>query len=240
MPRSLEPIFKARVAERSADGTVPSRSGECAFRSRWCRRWSELFEVDQYVARGAFGRISHPAQGDFTAPVTPFKLYRTPAVCGAVAPELRRAYPRMSGRGRSRSRREFDGCGAPTWWQEGMNVKIRLHGVRVIDLSMGWAGPLAARHLVDMGAEVIKVESCERFDWWRGWEATRGVDRDSTPPRQSASFNTVNRNKLDVTLDLTSPDGGALLKRLVAIADVVVENYSVGRAAEARASTTPR
>jgi crotonobetainyl-CoA:carnitine CoA-transferase CaiB-like acyl-CoA transferase len=107
-------------------------------------------------------------------------------------------------------------------------VKVSpLHGVRVIDLSMGWAGPLAARHLVDMGAEVIKIESCERFDWWRGWEATDAWIAQNAAEK-SPSFNTVNRNKLDVTLDLTSADGSALLKRLVAIADVVVENYSAG------------
>ena len=47
----------------------------CAFRSRWCRRWKQLFDVDQYVARDAFGTISHPTQGDLTAPMTPFKLY---------------------------------------------------------------------------------------------------------------------------------------------------------------------
>lgn len=102
-----------------------------------------------------------------------------------------------------------------------------LRGVRVVDLSMGWAGPLAARHLADMGAQVIKIESCERFDWWRGWEATPEWI-DSNAAEQSASFNTVNRNKLDVTLDLMSADGKDLLKRLVAIADVVVENYSAG------------
>ena len=39
-----------------------------------------------------------------------------------------------------------------------------LAGVRVVDLSMGWAGPLAARHLADMGADVVKVEGCVRFD----------------------------------------------------------------------------
>ena len=102
-----------------------------------------------------------------------------------------------------------------------------LAGIRVIDLSMGWAGPLAARHLADLGAEVIKVESCERFDWWRGWEATEAWIAQNAA-ELSPSFNTVNRNKLDVTLDLTSADGAALLKRLVAIADVVVENYSAG------------
>jgi crotonobetainyl-CoA:carnitine CoA-transferase CaiB-like acyl-CoA transferase len=106
-------------------------------------------------------------------------------------------------------------------------MRAPLAGIRVIDLSMGWAGPLAARHLADMGAEVIKVESCERFDWWRGWEATEEWIAQNLA-EQSVAFNTVNRNKLDVTLDLTSRDGAALLKRLVAIADVVVENYSAG------------
>jgi crotonobetainyl-CoA:carnitine CoA-transferase CaiB-like acyl-CoA transferase len=102
-----------------------------------------------------------------------------------------------------------------------------LTGIRVIDLSMGWAGPLATRHLADMGAEIIKIESCERFDWWRGWEATpQWIAQDGA--ERAASFNTVNRNKLDVTLDLTSEAGSALFKRLVAIADAVVENYSAG------------
>ncbi len=99
--------------------------------------------------------------------------------------------------------------------------------MRVIDLSMGWAGPLAARHLVDMGAQVIKIESCERFDWWRGWEATEAWIAQNAA-ETSAAFNTVNRNKLDVTLDLMSADGKALFERLVAVADVVVENYSAG------------
>ncbi len=106
-------------------------------------------------------------------------------------------------------------------------MTLPLAGIRVIDLSMGWAGPLAARHLADLGAEVIKIESCERFDWWRGWEATAQWIADDSAEK-SPSFNTVNRNKLDVTLDLTTPEGAALLKRLVAIADVVVENYSAG------------
>ena len=102
-----------------------------------------------------------------------------------------------------------------------------LKGVRVVDLSMGWAGPLAARHLVDMGADVIKVEGCVRFDWWRGWEATQEWIDDGGAEKNPA-FNTVNRNKRAITLDLSSPVGSDLLKRLVAISDVVVENYSAG------------
>ena len=102
-----------------------------------------------------------------------------------------------------------------------------LDGVRVVDLSMGWAGPLAARHLADMGADVIKVEGCVRFDWWRGWEATRAWI-DSHGAEKNPAFNMVNRNKRDLTLDLSTRVGSDLLKRLVAISDVVVENYSAG------------
>lgn len=100
-----------------------------------------------------------------------------------------------------------------------------LAGVRVVDLSMGWAGPLAARHLADMGADVIKVEGCVRFDWWRGWEATQEWIDDAGAEKNPA-FNMVNRNKRAITLDLATDAGSALLKRLVAKADVVVENYS--------------
>ena len=102
-----------------------------------------------------------------------------------------------------------------------------LNGVRVVDLSMGWAGPLAARHLADMGADVVKVEGCVRFDWWRGWEATQAwIDEGGA--EKNPAFNTVNRNKRAITLDLSTPVGSDLLKRLVAISDVVVENYSAG------------
>ena len=102
-----------------------------------------------------------------------------------------------------------------------------LAGVRVVDLSMGWAGPLAARHLADMGADVVKVEGCVRFDWWRGWEATQAwIDEGGA--EKNPAFNTVNRNKRAITLDLATPAGSGLLKRLVAIAHVVVENYSAG------------
>ncbi len=102
-----------------------------------------------------------------------------------------------------------------------------LKGVRIVDLCMGWAGPLATRHMADMGADVIKVESCERFDWWRSWEATpEWIEDDGA--EKSVAFNTVNRNKRDITLDLEHPEGRQLLLQLVGTANAVVENYSGG------------
>lgn len=100
-----------------------------------------------------------------------------------------------------------------------------LAGLRIIDLTMGWAGPLATRNLADLGAEVIKVESCARFDWWRSWEATAEWIADDGQEK-SPQYLSVNRNKLDITLDLEHPTGRELLLKLVATADALVENYS--------------
>ena len=104
-------------------------------------------------------------------------------------------------------------------------IEQSLRGIRIIDLSMGWAGPLACRQLADMGADVIKVESCERFDWWRSWEATPEWIEDDGAEKSSA-FNMVNRNKRAITLDLEDPSGREILLRLVESAHAVVENFS--------------
>ena len=106
-----------------------------------------------------------------------------------------------------------------------MSTEKLLNGLRIIDLSMGWAGPLAARNLADMGAQVIKVESCTHFDWWRSWEATPEWVADNGAEK-ALPYLSVNRNKLDITLDLESPTGRQLLLDLVAKADAVIENYS--------------
>lgn len=100
-----------------------------------------------------------------------------------------------------------------------------LEGVTVVDLSMGWAGPLCGRFLADLGAVVIKVEACRYPDWWRGVDYGEEALRERLYEK-SARFCAMNRNKRGVTLDLTHPDGVAALKRLVARADVVVENYA--------------
>ena len=104
-------------------------------------------------------------------------------------------------------------------------IEKSLESIRIVDLSMGWAGPLACRQLADMGADIIKVESCERFDWWRSWEATPEWIADDGAEKSSA-FNMVNRNKRAITLDLEHPEGRGLFLQLVATADAVVENFS--------------
>src|ERR1039458_6347222 len=67
--------------------------------------------------------------------------------------------------------------------------------VRVLDISMGWAGPLAGQMFAEMGAEVIKVEDTHHFDWWRG--SLSMAPPEMRPIERAAVFNTVNRGKLD-------------------------------------------
>ena len=101
-----------------------------------------------------------------------------------------------------------------------------LAGIRVADFSMGWAGPLCGRYLGDLGADVIKIESTVRPDWWRGWEEVRGDGPPSTEIQRN--FLAVNRNKRGMNLDLGGPDGLAKARRVIAHADVVIENLGPG------------
>jgi crotonobetainyl-CoA:carnitine CoA-transferase CaiB-like acyl-CoA transferase len=107
-----------------------------------------------------------------------------------------------------------------------MAAELPLAGLRVLDLTMGWAGPLAARHLADLGADVVKVESCSHFDWWRGFDGS--MEGDPPPYETRPSFLMVNRNKRGITLDLKLDAGKALTRRLAARADLVIENYAPG------------
>lgn len=95
-------------------------------------------------------------------------------------------------------------------------------GLRVIDFSQAATGPLVGRILGDYGAQVIKVEWGQKPDPQRFFApANKGVDT----PNVSALFNLVNASKRSLTLNLNNPRGRALLKRLIAISDVILDNY---------------
>ena len=99
--------------------------------------------------------------------------------------------------------------------------RLPLEGIRVVDLSMMWAGPFATHLLGEMGAEVIKIEAP------RAWDNVRTLFPIPGPEPWNASFyfNDYNREKKSLTLDLTQPRGRELLLALVAKSDAVVENY---------------
>ena len=98
-----------------------------------------------------------------------------------------------------------------------------LAGIRVVDLTMVWAGPFGTRLLGDYGAEVIKVEGPGQWDLLRGLGGIpRTVDRWYN---RAAYFNHNNRNKYSAAIDLRQEAGRDLLLQLLAKSDVLVENY---------------
>jgi crotonobetainyl-CoA:carnitine CoA-transferase CaiB-like acyl-CoA transferase len=98
--------------------------------------------------------------------------------------------------------------------------------LRVLDISMGWAGPLVGQMFAEMGADVVKVEDTHHFDWWRG--SLSMAPPEMQPIERAAVFNTANRGKRGVTLDLASARGIEILKRLIEVSDILVENFSPG------------
>lgn len=111
-----------------------------------------------------------------------------------------------------------------------MNQPARaLEGVKVLDLSRVLAGPWATQILADFGAEVIKVEIPGKGDDTRAWGPPfLKLPDGSDDPRESAYYLCCNRNKRSLALDMTHPQGQALIRRLAAEAQVVVENFKLG------------
>lgn len=99
-----------------------------------------------------------------------------------------------------------------------------LHGLKVIELARILAGPWAGQTLADLGADVIKVEAPEGDDT-RRW-GPPFVEREGD--RSAAYFHATNRGKRSVTVDFRTPEGQETVRRLVANADVVIENFKVG------------
>jgi crotonobetainyl-CoA:carnitine CoA-transferase CaiB-like acyl-CoA transferase len=104
--------------------------------------------------------------------------------------------------------------------------RLPLEGIRVIDFSMGWAGPICTRTLADLGADVIKIEAIQYPDWWRGIDRRPAYVVEQMYEK-SVRYCIMNRNKRGITLDLSRPPGLELAKQLIADADLVVDNYSV-------------
>jgi len=108
-----------------------------------------------------------------------------------------------------------------------------LDGARVLDLSRVLAGPWCTQTLADLGAEVIKVER-PRSDRHPGGDDTRGwgppflKDAEGRDTAEAAYFLGANRNKRSIAVDIARPEGQALIRRLAAGCDVLVENYKVG------------
>ncbi|MBI4236169.1 MAG: CoA transferase [Chloroflexi bacterium] len=171
-------------------------------------------------ARGFMVEVEHPFVGRYRAAgasalysATPWRLQRPAPTLGQhtaeVLQELEHGAPRQR-----------PALAAPRG-ASSLHPGLPLEGVRVLDLTKSWAGPFGTRYLADFGAEVIRVES---FKYPEG----RVLSPEPDPTgwqRQNTTYAEVHRNKLSITLDLHTEEGREVLKRLVAVSDLVVENF---------------
>jgi len=165
-----------------------------------------VLEHEQFRARGVFEK--NPA-GDFLQPRPPYRLnggrIREPSAAPGLGEHSGRIEPRKP---RSAGNAAVD---------------LPLKGIRVLDATAWWAGPAATQMMATLGADVIHLESIQRFDGLRGVVAMPGGD---AWWEKGHVWNGVNTNKRGLTLDLNQPEGLALLKELIGHCDVVIENFS--------------
>lgn len=102
-----------------------------------------------------------------------------------------------------------------------------LHGIRVIELARILAGPWAGQLLADLGADVIKVENPDGGDDTRKWGPpfVTGHDGENL---SAAYYHSCNRGKRSIALDFSTPEGAEIVRKLVADADVLIENFKLG------------
>ncbi|MFN4272461.1 MAG: CaiB/BaiF CoA transferase family protein [Aliihoeflea sp.] len=102
-----------------------------------------------------------------------------------------------------------------------------LAGIRVIELARILAGPWAGQLLADLGADVIKIENPDGGDDTRKW-GPPFVMGDDGENLSAAYYHSTNRGKRSVAIDFSKPEGAATLRRLIASADVLIENFKLG------------
>jgi crotonobetainyl-CoA:carnitine CoA-transferase CaiB-like acyl-CoA transferase len=170
----------------------------------------DLLRDEHLTARQFFVKLDHPVAGRLTYPGVAYQLSRTPL------PLQARPAPLL---GQHNDKFLSDKC--PTWANVATaspkhlarpSPDLPLAGVRVLDLSWIIAGPTATRFMAMLGAEVIKV----------------GSERRPDPSSRGAPFQTYNQSKLSAALNLSKPQGLALAKQLIAVSDVVIENFAAG------------
>ena len=104
-----------------------------------------------------------------------------------------------------------------------------LNHIRVLDLSRVLAGPWCGQNLADLGADVIKVERPITGDDTRQWGPPFLKNSEGQETTESAFYLAINRNKRSITLDISTPEGQEIIKKLALESDIVLENYKVGQ-----------
>jgi len=190
---------------------------------------ADLLGDEHLAARGFFFDLAHPRLGRLRFPGPAGQLSETPMLPPRPAPERGSMLPEPPG-----DRDPVQGWVGAGAHRDAPHGASPLHGLRVLDLTGAWIGPYAAMLLADLGADVIKIESPRRPDVWRIFrpaasgrpELPPGANPRAHPWNTSFYYNAVNRNKRGIALDLASGAGREILLKLVAGADIVMENFT--------------
>ncbi len=237
LPPEIQGTVTGAVARRFVESRTGARSAaelftllnEMRIPCGHAKSPTELLQDAHLADRGYFTDIDHPRLGKIRFPGPPARMSATPVEPVIPAP------------GRPGESTMTPVAAKPARSAGGATdmTSPPLTGIRVVDLTAAWLGPYATMLLADLGADVIKVESHNRPDVWRGASTTRQspvsgppnwashpVNPDAHPWNVNANFNSVNRNKRAIALDLATPEGKELLLQLVANADLVLENFT--------------
>ena len=175
--------------------------------------YAQLAASEHLRARRFFATVDYPDIGSV-------EHLATPVLGNAGRPAIRRRAPRLG--------EHDDVCPTPRPATPHGEKRpgLPLAGIRVVDLTWVWAGTFGAMNLAHLGADVIRFESAERPDLYRRARISppeTGADLDS-----SGMFNQWNQGKKSIGVDLSHPQGIELVKRFVAISDVVMQNFATG------------
>ncbi len=207
------------------------------------REWTRAHTVDEIVERSGQLRIpvapigngetvlrtdhmlerkfyrDHPA--GFKVPGVPFKLEKGDVSPLTASPALGADTEEVLG---SIGKTALAGVGSSEVADGGERAAKPLAGIKVVDFTAFWAGPLAASVLAGFGAEVVKIESIQRPDGMRF--ASGFIPEDGIVWEWAPVFHGANSGKQAITLNLDTDEGLALARDLVREADVVIENFS--------------
>ena len=194
----------------------------------------EVVEDEHFGGRNFFVEVEHPVAGPLLQPSAPIRL--------SGAQPLRRPAP-LLGQHDEEIRAELAVASSVRQPTVSVASKLPLDGMRVLDLTMVWAGPYTTMLLGDLGADVIRVEDARLYNGTRGavarppkshldnlgWLCAYPDDEPGEHPwNRNAFFNIHARNKRSATVDLLRAEGREAFLRLAEQSDLLVENNAVG------------
>ena len=191
----------------------------------------DVMENRQYNAREYFVEVDHPEAGRLKYPGWSYRMTTGKPEISRPAPLLGQHNdevlrdPSLTGD----DTRVSAGSGSDRE-SHGKTARLPLEGVRILDFNWVYAGPYATMILGQLGAEVIKIEGHKRSDLTRRsviWPLPEPNPK-LLPPNQGVAYNTLNRNKRSLTLDLSTPEGVEIAGKLAAVSDAAIDNMRPG------------